>query len=152
MRPPAAKKSFFRLAGPRAGVHSVPQVVTGVPAGMLLEIVLVELLRGPELGGGDGLGGDRTLPLAPGLDAGPDLLGDPPLLLALIEDGRAVLGSLVVPLAVHGRWVVHAAEGAREVLVRQPIGVEDDPHGFGVTGSAGLYFIVGGGGRRAAGA
>src|SRR2546427_4595464 len=102
MRPPAAQKSFFRPPGD-GGVHSVSQVVTGVAAGMLLEIVLVVLLRGPELGGGDDLGDDRALPLARGLDASLDLLGDPPLLLALIEDGRAVLGPLVVPLAVHGR-------------------------------------------------
>src|SRR2546428_13660290 len=98
MRPPAAKKSFFRLAGPRAGVHSVPQVVTGVAAGMLLEIALVELLRGPELGGGGDLGDDRALPLARGLGAGLDLLVDPPLLLPLIDNGRAGLGFLVLTL------------------------------------------------------
>src|SRR3989442_3443271 len=124
MRPQAAKNSSFRLAGPRAGVHSVPQVVTGVAAGMLLEIVLVELLRGPELGGGDDLGDDRTLPLARGLDAGLDPLGDPPLLLALIEDGRAGLGPLVVPLSVHRRGIVHAGAVSVQVLVRQPIGGE----------------------------
>src|SRR2546422_11703513 len=130
MRPPAARKSFFRLAGRRGG-HSVSQVVTGIAAGMLLEIVLVVLLRGPELGGGDDLGDDRALPLARGLDAGLDLLGDPPLLLALIENGRAVLGPLVVPLAVHWRRGGHAAEVTRPVLGGTASGGEKRPHAVG---------------------
>src|SRR5690349_4132864 len=106
-------RSWRRASSPRdwpqAGVWStwrsstpasVAQVVAGVPAGVLLQLLLVVVLRIPELAGGDDLGHDLPLPLARALDLGLHLLGDLPLLVVVVEDRRAILRADVVVLAV----------------------------------------------------
>src|SRR5262245_50229631 len=150
-RLPSGRATFFLPSATRRSASSVAQVVAGVSARMLLQIVLVVLLRRPELSRGNDLGDDRTLPLARGVDARFHLLGDAFLLVVQVEDGRAVLRPRVVPLPVHGGRVVHAEEPAEQLLVRQPGRVEYDAHRFGVAGPTGLHLLVGGVGGVAAG-
>src|SRR5262245_8669187 len=88
---------FFCRPGLVRGRASVAQVVAGVAAVVLLQIVLVILLGRPELGGRNDLGDEGALPFSRGLDARLYLLRDLPLLIVLIEDGRAILGPDVVP-------------------------------------------------------
>src|SRR4051794_29447237 len=65
--------------------------------------------------------------------SGDRLLGDPALLVARIEDLRAVVRAEVVALAVLRRWVVDLEEELEDVRVRDALGVEDDLDRFGVT-------------------
>ena len=61
----------------------------------------------PEIAGGLDLGHDLAGPQARGLDVGDRVLGDLTLLLARVEDLRAVAGADVVALAVLvvGSWI-----------------------------------------------
>ena len=91
------------------------------------------VLGHPELPGRDDLGHDPAVPLPRALDALLDALGHLPLLVVVVEDGRAVLGADVVVLAVQRRRVVHAEEVAEQVLVAEPRGVEHHLDGFCVS-------------------
>src|SRR5205814_7496270 len=134
-----------RTACPRkAKRRSVAQIVAAVPAGVLLEILLMIVLGGPELAGGDDLGHDRAVPLARARDALLHALGDLPLLVVVIEDGGAVLRADVVVLAVHRRGVVHAEKVAEQLLVAALRRIEDHLDGLGVTGVAAAHVAIGG--------
>src|SRR5262245_49198631 len=127
-RLPSVRATFFLPSVTRRSGRSVAQVVAGVSARMLLQIVLVVLLRRPDLSPRNDLGDDPTLPLARGVDARLHLLGDALLLVVQVEDGRAVLRPRVVSLPVRGGRVVHAEEPAEQLLVRQSGRVEHDAH------------------------
>src|SRR5262249_2267331 len=116
----AAAKSRGRL-------DLVPQVVTGVAAGILLQVLLVVLLGRRERSRRDDLRDDRGLPLAARVHALLDALGDLALPLRRDEDRRAVLRADVVALPVLGRRVMHPeVPFLQQVLVRQRRGIEDD--------------------------
>src|SRR5262249_25061336 len=69
-----------------AGIRaSIAQVVAGVAVRVLLEILLMLFLGGPELAGGDDLGDDGRRPLTRLVDARLHLLGGLPLRIGVIE-------------------------------------------------------------------
>jgi hypothetical protein len=112
-------------------------VVTGalVAAGVALEVELVVLLGVPPLTGGQDLGDDAAAP--------PLLVGrvsylarDARLLVAVREDTRPVLRAHVGPLRVARRRVVHPVEELEQLLVRDALGVVDEPRRLGVCGDA----------------
>src|SRR3954447_14428420 len=111
-----------------------PREVAVVAVGVALQVVLVLGLGLPE---GDGLadrGDDLAGPDARGVDVGDRVLGDPALLVAGVEDLRAVGRADVVALTVLGRRVVYLEEELQDVAVGDPRGIEDDLDGLGVAG------------------
>src|SRR5689334_15643561 len=97
-------------APPAESSRSVPHEVASVAAGVLLQVVLVEVLGVRERAGVDDLGHDRRLPAAGGVDAARHLLGHAALLGRGHEDRRAVLRPAVVALPVLRGRVVHLVE------------------------------------------
>src|SRR6478735_1300724 len=90
----------LRLA---AGQHPTgPHEVAGVAVGDLLQVVLVLLLGLPEVTRGLHLGDDLAGPQARRVDVGDGVLGDGLLLVAGVEDRRAVAAAHVVALPVAG--------------------------------------------------
>jgi hypothetical protein len=88
----------------------------------------------PERDGLAHLGHDLAGPQPRGVDVGDRVLGDPALLLARIEDLRAIVRADVVALAVLGRRVVDLEEELEDVSVGDALRVEDDLDCLGVTG------------------
>jgi hypothetical protein len=99
----------------------------------VLEVVLVLGLGLPERDRLADLGHDLAGPQARRVDVGDRVLGDPALLLARIEDLRAVAGAEVVALAILRGRVVDLEEELEDVAVGDALGVEDDLDGLGVT-------------------
>mgnify|MGYP006951239953 CR=1 FL=1 len=89
---------------------SVAQVMTGVAAGMLAQVVLVIGFGAVPGRGGLDRCGDGPPPLTGRVDSGLHRLGDPLLLGGLRKDRRAILGSHVVALAVERGRVVQPEE------------------------------------------
>ena len=100
----------------------------------------------PEGTGGRDLGDDLPRPQARRFDVGDRVLGDLPLLVVRVEDGRAVAGADVVALAVLRRRIVDLEEELEEVAEAHLVGIEDDLDGLGV----GAVLAVGGVGDVAA--
>ena len=88
------------------------------------------------------LGHDLAGPQARGLDVGDRVLGDLALLVARVEDLGAVAGADVVALPVLGRRVVDLKEELEDVPVGDPLGIEDDLDGFGVTGMVAVRRVL----------
>jgi hypothetical protein len=87
-----------------------------------------------------------------GIELGDVGLCDAALLVAGIEDRRAVGGADVGALAVELSGIVgDGEEDAEELAVGDLRGIVDDLDGFGVAGGFGADLVVGGGGGRAAG-
>ena len=79
------------------------------------------------------------------------LFGGGALVIAVVEDQRAVLGADVGALAHALRGVVPLPEQLQQVLVAGLGGVVGDEHDLGVAGAGAADLLVGGVGRRAAG-
>ena len=109
-----------------------PDEVAGVAVGILLQVVLVLGLGLPERPGRRDLGDHLARPQAGGLDVGDRVLGDPPLLVAGVEDRRPVAGADVVALPVERGRVVDLEEELQQVPVGDLLRVEDDLDGLGV--------------------
>src|SRR5215212_7752646 len=93
------------LLAPRkhpAGPHEMARVAVGV----LLQVVLVLILGLPERAGRGHLGDDLAGPQARRVDVRDRVQSDGLLLVAGVEDGRAVAAAHVVALAVRRRGVV----------------------------------------------
>jgi hypothetical protein len=90
------------------------------------------LFRAPERARPLHLRHNRPAPLAVSVETLYEVLRDPALLLRVIEDRRAVRLPNVVALTVGRRGIVHPKEIPQELLKRQTLPVEDDPHGFGM--------------------
>nr|WP_236833508.1 hypothetical protein [Blastococcus sp. MG754427] len=101
-------------------------VVAGVAERDLLQVVLVLLLGLPEVAGRLDLGDDLPRPDARGVDVGDGVERDALLLVAGVEDRRAVAATDVVALAVLGRRVVDLEEELQQLAERDDVGVEDD--------------------------
>ena len=87
-----------------------------------------------------------------GIELGDVGLCDAALLVAGIEDRRAVGGADVGALAVELSGIVgDGEEDAEELAVGDLRGIVDHLDGFGVAGGFGADLVVGGGGGRAAG-
>ena len=111
-----------------------PREVARVAVRDALQVVLVLGLGLPERDGLADLGHDLAGPQAGGLDVGDRVFRDLALLVAGVEDLRAVAGADVVALAVLGRRVVDLEEELQDVPVRDALGVEDDLDRLGVAG------------------
>src|SRR3954453_15651340 len=109
-----------------------PHVVAGVAEGDLLQVVLVLLLGLPERAGRRHLGDDLARPQARGVDVGDRVERDEPLLLARVEDRRAVAPAHVVALTVPRRRVVDLEEELQQLPERNHFGIEDDLYRLGV--------------------
>lgn len=113
--------------------RELPQEVarTLVPAGIVVQVLLVVRLSVPPLSGLQHLCGNLALvPLLVCLLG--DLLSDLLLLVGVVEDAAAVLRADVGALAVGGRRVMHAEEVLDQAAVGDLRGVEDDLERFGV--------------------
>src|SRR4051794_15205525 len=110
-----------------------PREVAVVAARVALEVVLVLGLGLPERDSLADLGHDLAGPQARGVDVGDRVLGDLALLVARVEDLRAIARADVVALAVLGRRVVDLEEELEDVPVGDALGVEDDLDRLGVT-------------------
>src|SRR4029453_3492206 len=100
---PVASSSPLRRLRPHRKLPARPDEMAGVAVGNALQIVLVLGLGFPEVGSLGHLGHDLAGPQAGGLDVGDGVLGNATLLIAGIEDRRAVAGAEVVALAVECR-------------------------------------------------
>src|SRR5438270_13490216 len=100
--------------------------MAGVTAGIPLEVVLVLGLGLPEGTGCGDLGDDLPRPQAGRFDVGDRVLGDLPLLVTRMEDGRAVAVADVVALAVLGGRVVDLEEELEQVTSGGLLWFEDD--------------------------
>src|SRR3546814_18157337 len=60
------------------------------------------------------------------------------------EDGGAILGADVVPLAIELGGVVSGEEDGEDVVIGDDIGIEGQQHGFGVAGVAAANLLVAG--------
>src|SRR5918994_2887177 len=109
-----------------------PREVAVVAGGVALQVVLVLGLGHPERDGFADLGHHLAGPQSRSFDVGDRVLGDPALLLAQIEDLRAVVRAEVVALAVLRGRVVDLEEDLEDVAVGDAGGVEDDLGCFGV--------------------
>src|SRR3954449_12646251 len=103
-----------------------PHEVAGVAVGDLLQVVLVLLLGLPERAGRGYLRDDLAGPQARRVNVGDGVLGDGLLLLAGVEDRRAVAAAHVVALPVVRRRVVDLEEELQQLPERDHVGVEDD--------------------------
>src|ERR687897_2333287 len=110
-----------------------PREVAVVAVRVVLEVVLVLGLGLPERDGLADLGHHLAGPQARGVDVGDRVLGDLALLVARVEDLRAVAGADVVALAILGRGIVDLEEELQDVPVGDALGVEDDLDRLGVT-------------------
>ena len=118
--------------------------------GIICVIILMIILRGIEVfvglyGGDDGPGKGAAFVELVFIVSGLFFLG-----LVVIEDDAAVLGALVVTLAVEGSGVVGFPENFEEFVVGDLSRIVDDLAGFGVAGGALADLFVGGIGHIAA--
>ena len=109
-----------------------PDEVAGVAVGVVLQVVLVLGLGLPERPGRRHLGDDLARPQPGGVHVRDRVLGDALLLVAGVEDRRAVAGPDVVALPVAGARVVDLEEELQQVPVGDLLRVEDDLDGLGV--------------------
>ena len=79
-----------------------------------------------------------------GLELAHDLVGGAPLLVVMIENGRAILRADVAALAIQGRGVVEREEDAEQVAVGELVRVEGHLHYFRVSSRAGADGLVAG--------
>src|SRR4051794_39005898 len=110
-----------------------PREVAGVSVRVALEGVLVLGLGLPERAGLADFGHHLAGPQARGVDVGDRVLRHLALLIARIEDLRAIARADVVALAVLGRRVVDLKEELEDVPVGDALGVKDDLDRLGVT-------------------
>src|SRR5215475_457703 len=117
-----------------------PDEVAGIAVGVLFQVVLVLGLGLPEGPRGLNRGDHLARPQAGGVDVGDCVLGDLPLRVAGVEDGRPVAGPEVVALPVERGGVVDLEEELEQVPVGDLLRIEDDLDGLGV----GAMVAVGG--------
>mmetsp|Transcript_22308 Transcript_22308/g.68985 ORF Transcript_22308/g.68985 Transcript_22308/m.68985 type:complete len:221 (+) Transcript_22308:1353-2015(+) len=118
------------------------RAVDAVALRVRLVVVLVVLLRRPKgpCGGDLGHDGSSKHPrLAQLRLEGPGRIA---LLVAAVEDGRAVLRAGVDELSVHGRRIDVVEEGVEQVVVRAHRGVIDHLHRLGVARHARAHLDV----------
>src|SRR5918993_726560 len=109
-----------------------PDVVARVAVRVDLQVVLVLRLGLPEGSRWLHLGDDRARPQARRVDVGDRLLGNPPLLVGGVVDGRPVAPPDVIALAVPGRRVVNLEEELQQVAVARRRRIEDDLDALGM--------------------
>src|SRR4029079_11789103 len=97
--------------------------------------------------GGHDFGHDLARPQARGVDVGDGVLSDVLLLIARVEDRRAVARADVVALAITRRRIVDLEEELEQVTEADTRRIEDDLDRFGVR----AVVLVGGVGAAAAG-
>src|SRR5713226_8855682 len=84
----------------------------------------------PERSGRREFGDDLARPKAGSIDIGDGVFRDPLLLIAGIEDRRAVARSAVVALAVQRRGIVDLEKEFQQFSVSDDLGIEDDLDSF----------------------
>ncbi len=118
------------------------QVYVTIAAGILFEVILVVALGGVERACGADLGDDRLVVGAGDVETSHHGERDFPLLCADGKDGRTVLASDIVALAVFRRRVVHAEKVQEQFPVADDRGIERNADGFRVSGFTGTDFFV----------
>jgi hypothetical protein len=98
----------------------------------VLQVVLVLRLGLPEVTRGGHLGHHLAGPQARGVDVGDGVERHAALLVARVEDGRAVAQAHVIALAVLRARVVQLEEELEQLAEADALGVEDDFDGLGV--------------------
>ena len=133
-------------------VGDLTETMVAVPAGVLLEVLLVVVLGVVELARVRDLGRDRAeaLFVELGLILLERCVDDGALFGASGVDGAAVLRADVVALLIWRRGVVVFPEHLQERVEVDDLGVVDDKNGLGMSGLSGAGFFVGGVGGVAA--
>src|ERR671916_1251839 len=121
-----------QLLGPYGELPIRADEVTGVTSGVALQIILVLGLGFPEVAGRRDLGHDLPRPKTGGIDVGDRILSDALLVLARVEDRRAIACPDVIALAVPGGWIVNLEKEFQQPAVAYLRGVEDDFDRFGM--------------------
>ena len=80
----------------------------------------------PERAGRSDLRHDPPRPQSRCVHVGDRVLGDSPLLVVVVVDGRAIARAHVVPLTVARRRIVDLEEELEQVPIRDLVGIEDD--------------------------
>ena len=109
-----------------------PNEVTGVAVRKLLQIILMLRLGLPERSGGRHLGDNLAWPEAGSIDIRDGVFRDPLLLVAGIENGRAVARAPVVALAVQRRGIVDLEKEFQQLAIADGLRIESDLNGLGV--------------------
>src|ERR1700741_2243704 len=111
-----------------------PDEVTGVAAGISQEVILVLGFGLPEVTCRNHFGDRFAGPQARSVDVGDGVFGDPLLLVAGIEDRRAIAGADVVALAIARARVVNLEEKLEQPPIADARGIERNLDRFGVSG------------------
>jgi len=118
----------------------------------VLQIILMIVLGGVEIFEGLDFGDDGAGVNLGNVELGEVGLGDAPLFVARVEDGRAVLRASVRPLAISLRGIMgDGEENHQQPAVGDFGSVVSDADGFGVAGDAHADTFVGTGFDEAAG-
>src|SRR5262252_10037169 len=114
--------------------------VARLAIGMLLQVILVVLLRLPELPCRCYLRHDFSGPEAGCIDVGDGVDSDESLPFIGVEDGRTDVAPYLIALPVYRRRIVDPEEELQQTPVRNGVGVIDDLHRLGVIAAV----VVGG--------
>src|SRR5664279_3728614 len=106
--------------------------MAGIAIGKSLEVILMLRLGVPEVAGWKDLGNDLGGPKTCSIDVGNRIFGNPPLLVAGIENCRSIAGPDVVALAIARAGVVNLKEEFENLPIVDTGGIKDDLDGFGV--------------------
>src|SRR6478735_9983863 len=127
----ASRGGFSLLRAARQGPVRTNEV-TGVAVGIFLQVILMLGLGFPERPYRGQFGDDLAGPQAGCIDIGDGVLRDPLLLLAGVEDRRAIARPAVIALAVQRRGIVDLEEEFQDLAETDDPGIEDDLDRFGV--------------------
>src|SRR3989442_4865512 len=139
----APRFSFFPPRRPERLGPAAVELLEPVRDRVLLVEVLVVLLGGIELGGRHDLGDDQPLDRLGLHQRFLRSLGKPLLRLVVVEDGRAVLESIVTELPVRRGWINVVPEDLQELGVADLGGIEEDLDRLRVAGLPGRHVLVG---------
>ena len=130
-----------RLGG-RAKPPSGANVVTGIAIRVALEIILVLRLGLPKRTGWLDLCYSSARPESGRLNVINGLESDPPLLIARVENRRAIACSYVIPLAILCSGVMDLEKKLQNFSVTDLLRVENDLHGLGMCSVVAISRIV----------
>src|SRR5215217_6179498 len=104
----------------------LPDEMTVVAMRYAFKVVLMLGLSLPEVAGWSDFGDHLAGPKPRSIDVGDRVFGNPLLILAGVEDRRAVAPADVVALAVPGRWIMDLEEKLENLAIADRGRIEDD--------------------------
>src|SRR5688572_24573069 len=110
-----------------------PDEMAGVAVRISLEVILMLGFGLPELACGNDLGHNFVGPQARSIDISDRVFGNPPLLVAGVEDRGSIAGPDVVALAIARVWVVNLEKELEDLPIADAGWIEGDLDCFGVS-------------------